>query len=120
SQLLQFASRARGLRSQGLKGAPMPPAQAENWSALLANLDGFLARSAAQTSSFDLIRARVVLEAEIEDDGRAYGDFPDGLADSVVEHVTRVAVRMAQVRALGERPARRSDFVWPVDPVAVT
>ncbi|MHB8878613.1 MAG: M23 family metallopeptidase [Myxococcaceae bacterium] len=121
SALLGFGAQARSLRSGLPLGSAMPPGQADNWREVGSAVDAFLERSAAQTSSFDLIRARVTLEAELEQDARAYGDFPPGLAERVLEQVTRLAVRMSQVRLLGVKTRRSlSAFAWPVDPVVVT
>lgn len=99
----------------------MPPSQLENWRELTAELDRFLTRPPYETSSFDIIRARVGLEAELELDGRTYGDFPDDLASTVVERIGKLAQRMAIVRQLGIKTRfAASRLRWPIQPVAVT
>lgn len=119
--LVAFAARARAQRAATTHGAPMPLLASSNWEQVAFALDKFLQRTPEQTSSFDLIRARVTLEAELELDARTYGDFPAELAERVLEQVTRVAVRMAQVRQLKVQTAEvKLAFEWPVSPVAVT
>jgi murein DD-endopeptidase MepM/ murein hydrolase activator NlpD len=119
--LVAFAARARLHRAAGTVGAPMPLVQAENWEQVSAALEHFLQRAPEETSSFDLIRARVTLEAELELDARAYGDFPADRAEQVLEQVTRLAIRMAQLRQLKVQTHDAPVvFEWPVQPVAVT
>ena len=55
-------------------------AQVDNWKQLNGALDTFLAQPAASTPAVELVRARSTLEAELEADGRIYGDFPPELA----------------------------------------
>ena len=120
--LVGFAARARFHRAKAERGAAMPPLAADNWEELLAALDAFLLRRPGETSSFDVVRARVTTEAELELDARAYGDFPPELAEATLERVTRLAVRMAELRRLRVKTlaSRPPPFVWPVQPVAVT
>ncbi len=117
--LLQFAERARIHRNATAQGGAMPQAQVESWRDVLATLDAHFARGARQTSSHDIVRARVTLEAELEMDARRYGDMPAELAEQVLERVTHLAVRMAEVRRSNERP-RPKPLAWPVEPVVVT
>ncbi len=119
--LVAFAARARAQRAAAAHGSPMPLLATHNWEQVSFALDKFLQRLPEETSSYDLIRARVTLEAELELDARTYGDFPSELAEHVLEQVTRVAVRMAQVRQLKVQTAEvKLAFEWPVSPVAVT
>jgi murein DD-endopeptidase MepM/ murein hydrolase activator NlpD len=120
--LVRFSTEARGWRARTHEGASMPLQEIDNWRGLTAALDSFLDRRADQTSSYDVIRARVTAEAELEMDARTYGDFPSEIAENVVERVTRLAVRMAEVRKLGIKPRERvtTDFAWPIEPVVVT
>jgi murein DD-endopeptidase MepM/ murein hydrolase activator NlpD len=99
----------------------MPGQEVKNWLALESALDAFLERAPRQTSSYDVIRARVTMEAELELDGRRYGDIPGDLADDVTDRIGQLAMRMAQLRRLKVR-AREAmpPFVWPVEPVTVT
>jgi murein DD-endopeptidase MepM/ murein hydrolase activator NlpD len=119
--LLSFATRARAVRSRVKRGSPMPPTQMDNWTAMNATVDDFLARPARETAPLDVVRARVTLEAELEEDARIYGDIPADLADAVLVRVHRLSKRMALVRKLKVKPAPiRLRFSWPVEPVVVT
>jgi murein DD-endopeptidase MepM/ murein hydrolase activator NlpD len=94
----------------------------ENWRRLMEALDALLGQRADRTSSFDVVRARITAEAELELDARTYGDFPSEIAEDVVHRTTRLAVRMAELRRLGvkTRAPARAEFEWPLQPVAVT
>lgn len=119
--LATFATQARATRAQVQRGSPMPEAQVLNWREMNATLDAFLRLSARKTSSLDVVRARVTLEAELEEDARAYGDMPADLADAVLSRMDQLAVRMAELRLLQARPSKKPlQFVWPVDPVVIT
>ncbi|MCP3138876.1 M23 family metallopeptidase [Pyxidicoccus xibeiensis] len=120
--LASFAERARAYRQQVERGGAMPASQAENWEAMNHALDGFLSRPVSRTDSHDVVRARSVLEAELELDGRTYGDMPGALAEAVVLRVGRLAVRMAELRRL-EHPAQTDGLprlAWPLEPVSIT
>jgi murein DD-endopeptidase MepM/ murein hydrolase activator NlpD len=119
--LASFVNQAREYRRQVKRGSPMPSEQAENWEAVTGALDSFLERPAEKTSSLDVIRARVTLEAELEEDARSYGDIPEVLADSVIKRVTQLSVRMSEVRRLMVTTVREVPrFSWPISPVSVT
>lgn len=119
--LLRFGTRARAHRAQVPRGGAMPAPQGENWEEMLALLDHFLHRAAAQTHPLDAVRARVSLDAELELDAQAYGDFPPLLAEEVVERLGKLTVRMAAIRRLGVKPApERPSFTWPLEPTRVT
>lgn len=119
--LTAFANRARLNRAGVARGTPMPVAQAANWEGVLLALDSFLARAAKQTSSYDVVRARVTLEAELEMDARRYSRISPELSDRALERINGLGVRMAELRGLKVRPSRaRPAFAWPVSPVAVT
>jgi murein DD-endopeptidase MepM/ murein hydrolase activator NlpD len=119
--LVTFATQARSSRSQVKQGSPMPGEQVDNWRRMNAALDTFLRKPARKTSSMDVVRARVTLEAELEEDARAYGDIPADLADAVLARMELLAVRMAVLRHLQLKPSRtRPRLVWPVDPVVIT
>ncbi|QRK08920.1 M23 family metallopeptidase [Archangium violaceum] len=119
--LAEFATLARASRAQVPRGSAMPREQADNWRRMNATLDAFLRQSARKTSSLDVVRARVTLEAELEEDARAYGDIPGDLADAVLARVDLLAVRMAQLRRLQLKPSKQPlRFTWPVDPVIIT
>ena len=119
--LATFATQARAARAQVQRGSAMPDAQVINWREMNATLDTFLRQSARKTSSLDVVRARVTLEAELEEDARAYGDMPAELADAVLARMELLAVRMAELRQLQLKPSRKGlRFAWPVEPVAIT
>ncbi|MFZ5470236.1 MAG: M23 family metallopeptidase [Myxococcota bacterium] len=121
SALLRFAGQARIFRGRVPKGSAMPPEQAVAWEEVMGAVEVFLRRPAARTSSFDLVRARVALEAELEMDAQAYGEMPAALADDVLRQVARLAVRMTEVRTLKVKTqALRTSLGWPVDPVTIT
>jgi murein DD-endopeptidase MepM/ murein hydrolase activator NlpD len=116
-----FVNQSRAFRAQVERGSPMTDTQVRNWQQVSAALDAFLERPAARTSSLDIVRARVTLEAELEEDARAYGDIPPELADAVMSRVSLLAVRMTEVRGLLVKSSRQAPRLsWPVFPVAVT
>jgi murein DD-endopeptidase MepM/ murein hydrolase activator NlpD len=120
--LAAFTERARAYRAQVARGGAMPASQAQNWEAMNRALDGFLARPVKGTDAREVLRARSVLEAELEQDGRTYGDMPGALAEAVVLRVGRLAVRMAELRRL-EHPAETDGLprlAWPLAPVSIT
>jgi murein DD-endopeptidase MepM/ murein hydrolase activator NlpD len=103
----------------------MPNAQVENWVEVGNVVDTFLRTPIKQLAPFDVVRARVTLEAELEEDARAYGDIPTALAESVTARVARLAQRMNELKRLQGSPATRSAagplrFTWPINPVSVT
>ncbi|PTL79183.1 M23 family metallopeptidase [Vitiosangium sp. GDMCC 1.1324] len=119
--LAEFATLARAARTQVKQGSAMPRAQVDNWRQMNATLDAFLRQSARKTSSLDVVRARVTLEAELEQDARTYGDIPSDLADAVLARMELLAVRMAELRHLQLKPSKKPiQFAWPVDPVVIT
>ncbi len=119
--LTSFANRAREYRRSLTRGSPMPPEQKANWEGVTGALDAFLQRPAEKTSSLDVIRARVTLESELEEDARSYGDIPESLAQSVIKRVGELAARMADVRRLMVQTINQVPrFTWPISPVSVT
>ncbi len=118
----RFAARARSLRAQTRRGQPMPAEAHENWEALLSQLDALSALPAHRTSSHDVMRARVVTDAELEMDARAYRDFPPELIERAQLTIAHLGVRMAELRQLKPKALRRRkvDYSWPVTPTAVT
>jgi len=120
--LATFAERSKAFRRKVARGGTMPAGQAENWEQMNTLLDAFLARAVERTDARDVTRARGVLEAELEQDGRTYGDMPGALAEAVVLRVGRLAVRMSELRRL-EHPEDADGLPrlsWPVDPVTIT
>ncbi|MBJ6760992.1 M23 family metallopeptidase [Myxococcaceae bacterium JPH2] len=121
--LTDFAEQAKALRKQVKRGSAMPADEARNWERMNAALDAFLARPVERTDSRDVARARSVLEAELEQDARLYGDMSSALAEGVVLRVGGLAVRMAELRRLEHPPepvGGPPTLVWPVEPVTVT
>ncbi|WP_239576843.1 M23 family metallopeptidase [Archangium primigenium] len=124
--LEHFVTLARATRQDVVQGSPMPDAQVVNWREINTWLDVFLRAPVPRTSSLDVVRTRTTLESELELDARLYGDIPADLADAVLARMDALATRMAELRRLQARAARRSTslqsnrFAWPVDPVVVT
>lgn len=121
--LESFVKVARSARGQAVRGSAMPDTQVANWREMNEVLDAFLLRAVKQTAPLDVVRARVTLEAELEEDARTYGDIPGDLAEAVLARVERLVVRMAELRRLQFKPSpskRRLVFAWPVDPVVIT
>ncbi|MFL5343704.1 MAG: M23 family metallopeptidase [Hyalangium sp.] len=119
--LAAFINQARESRRQVKRGSPMPTEQEGNWAKVTGSLDAFLRRPAEKTSSLDIVRARATLESELEEDARSYGDIPEALAESVMTRVTKLEVRMAEVRRLMVQTVNVIPrFTWPISPVSVT
>lgn len=119
--LLAFVARSQYHRQSLERGSVMPQEQVENWWEMGRVVDTFLRRSAQSVSALDIVRARVTLEGELEEDARAYGDMPAALAESVTARVSRLARRMNELKRLHARatPAPRQQFGWPVRPVVI-
>lgn len=122
SALLLLGNALREGRGAAPRGAAMPAAQAEAWSRALAGVEAFLERKAAQVSPHDLVRARLVLEAELEADAVRWGDFPVALAARTQALLEGLRTRQREVAALKvrARPVDPKRFVWPLEPVVVT
>lgn len=119
--LMRFAAAARAERGSVPPGSKMPAGAVKNWLMLNVAVDQFLARPAAKTSSYDVVRARITAEAELELDARAYGDIPVDLAENVIDRVNKLATRMAEVRRLHVLTHKKKTmFIWPVEPAVVT
>ena len=120
--LTAFADRARAYRQQVARGGAMPASQEENWSWMNRALDGFMSRALAPEDARGVERARSVLEAELEQDGRTYGDMPGALAEGVMVRVGRLALLMAAMHRQ-EHPGDADGLprlAWPVSPVSLT
>ncbi|MDC0714008.1 M23 family metallopeptidase [Stigmatella sp. ncwal1] len=116
-----FVDQARAYRRVVERGSPMTSSQVQNWEQINGALDAFLERPAAKTSSLDVVRARVTLESELEEDARTYGDIPPELAEAVMSRVSLLAVRMTEVRGLVVKSSRQAPRLsWPLEPVSVT
>ncbi|QSQ19755.1 M23 family metallopeptidase [Pyxidicoccus parkwayensis] len=120
--LTAFTEQARVYRAQVVRGGAMPAPQVDNWESMNHALDGFLAQPVKATDARDVALARRVLEAELEQDGRTYGDMPGTLAEAVVLRVGRLVVRLAELRRL-EHPEQVDELprlMWPLAPVNIT
>lgn len=120
--LLRFGNLVRAARAGAKKGAAMPAAQAAAWGEALAGVETFLASPTAQMSPYDLVRARVVLEAELESDAALWGDFPVEVAARAQGLIGGVRERLASVQAL-RHPVKAVNwkrFAWPLEPVVIT
>ena len=120
--LVRFGEQVRSGRNGAPKGAAMPAAQVAGWGAALTGVEAFLATETATMSPFDLVRARVVLEAELEADAALWGDFPKELADRTQKLIGGLKARQVAVNALKARPrsVNWKRFSWPVQPVVIT
>lgn len=120
ASLIAFAHRARTHRAE-LRDAPLSSEQIRNWDEVMTAVDELLQRPPRETSSYDVIRARVTLEAELELDARNHAELPAELVSAVELRMARLGFRMAELRRLKLRPnLLHPDFIWPVSPVAVT
>lgn len=120
--LVRFGNTVREGRRAARPGAKMPATQAQAWSEALAQVGALLARPVAETAPSDVVRAGVVVEAELESDAQHFGDFPKELALAAQDTLAQLrqrnaAVVAARVRPLAVKPSR---FRWPVAPVVVT
>ncbi|HET9553408.1 MAG TPA: M23 family metallopeptidase [Anaeromyxobacteraceae bacterium] len=116
--LVRFAAEARTRRLRGRGGQGFPPEAEAAWRALVAELDGYLARPLPQTPLLELVRAQVTVEAEWDYDLRRYGAAPPDLARLVLPRAQRFGVRIQASRALGltmftKRPPGR--LRWPIE-----
>lgn len=120
--LTAFAQQAQAFRAKVQRGSAMPVDQVRNWEAMNAALDAFLARPVEHTDTRDLTRARGVMEAELEQDARLYGDMPGSLAEAVVVRVGRLIVRASTLRRweTPPEPSGPPRLGWPVAPVTIT
>ena len=122
SALSAFTGKARAYRAQVARGGSMPASQVANWEAMTRVLDGFLSQPVKASDARDVTHVRGVLEAELEQDGRTYGDMPGALAEAVVQRVGRLALLLAQMHRL-ENPADPDALprlTWPLAPVKLT
>nr|WP_225937794.1 M23 family metallopeptidase [Myxococcus sp. RHSTA-1-4] len=120
--LAAFAERARMYRQQVARGGAMPDSQVENWEGMNRALDGFMSRPLGRSDARGVEQARSVLEAELEQDGRTYGDMPGTLAEAVMLRVGRLALLMASMHRQ-EHPEAAGGLPrlsWPVAPVSIT
>ncbi|MGE6760967.1 M23 family metallopeptidase [Corallococcus interemptor] len=124
ARLTLFAEKAQAYRVKAQRGSAMPVEQVRNWEAMNAALDAFLDLPVEQTDTRDLTRARGVMEAELEQDARLYGDMPGALAEAVVVRVGRLIVRASTLRRWAQTPAEETfgppRLAWPVEPVTIT
>jgi murein DD-endopeptidase MepM/ murein hydrolase activator NlpD len=122
--LAEFAQRARAYRQQVARGGSMPDSQVENWQWMNRALDGFMSRPLGREDARGVEQARGVLEAELEQDGRTYGDMPGALAEAVMVRVGRLALLTAMMHRQS-RPQPPDveglpNLTWPVTPVSIT
>ena len=118
--LLAFVARSQFHRQHLEQGSVMPQEQVENWWEMGRVVDTFLRRPVKEVSALDIVRARVTLEGELEEDARAYGDIPAALVESLTTRVSRLARRMAELKRLQERRAPPpQQLAWPVRPVVI-
>jgi murein DD-endopeptidase MepM/ murein hydrolase activator NlpD len=116
--LLRFAAEARTRRLRAAAGRGFPPEAEAAWRRLTAQLDDYLARPLPQTPLLELVRSSVTLEAEWDFDQRRYGAPPADLARLVTSRASRLTLRIATSRAIGNtmfaaRPPGR--LRWPIE-----
>jgi murein DD-endopeptidase MepM/ murein hydrolase activator NlpD len=115
--LVRFAAEARARRGRPAGRQGFPDEAVLAWRDLASELDLYLARPLPQTPLFELVRARVTVEAEWDYDQRRYGPAPEALARIVEERAARFGRRLDAARAMGfalfasPPPAR---LRWPV------
>lgn len=119
--LLEFVARSQEHRARSEPGSVMPREQVENWEAVGRVVDTFLRRPVKEMAALDLVRARLTLEGELEEDARVYGDFPAALAESLTVRVSRLARSLAELKRQQQRAvaSKLPRFDWPLHPVAI-
>lgn len=117
--LFGFSDAVAAARVNVTRGAKMSAPASGAWLAVLAEVDRFLARPAEQSSPFDLARARLVLQAELEADAQLYGDFPETVAEGTQKSLGALTQRLAQVAPV-QHLVDLKRFIWPISPVVVT
>lgn len=119
--LEDFAARSRVIRTQVLTGSAMHELQVENWLSLEAQLRAWMRRPAKETPLEEVRHARAVLEAELGEDARVYGDIPAELAEAVLARLDRLELREARLKPRRRRkPNEPALLAWPVYPVYIT
>lgn len=119
SALFAFSDRVEAARPSATRGQKMPQGPADAWLAVLAELDLFLMRTPAQTSPFDVARARIVLQSQLAADAQLYGDFPAVVAEGAQRTLFLLSARLALVMPVQKRVDPKQ-FAWPVEPVVIT
>jgi len=118
--LLAFVARSQAYRHEQELGSAMPQGQVENWREMGRVVDTFLQRPAKKMAALDIVRARVTLEGELEEDARAYGDIPAALVESLTTRLSRLARRMTELKRLQTRTAPvPQQLAWPLHPVVI-
>jgi murein DD-endopeptidase MepM/ murein hydrolase activator NlpD len=121
-ELIRFGNLVRAGRGGAKKGAAMPAQQVEAWNAALGGVETFLTTATATMSPYDLVRARVVLEAELEADAALWGDFPPAVASRAQGLIGTVREKLVAVNTMRHplKPVNWKRFAWPVAPVVIT
>jgi murein DD-endopeptidase MepM/ murein hydrolase activator NlpD len=116
--LVRFTTEARARRARLPAQPPFPREVVLAWSALVEELDRYLARPLPQTPLLELVRARVTVEAEWDYDQRRFGAPPPELAAEIAARAVRFGRRVDTARALGfalfTRPPPPK-LRWPVE-----
>lgn len=108
---LQFVGEVRQARLRH-QGRPQPPESLEAWE----RLDEALAGKGPMTRR-DLIRVRLVMEAELGFDVAAHTDVPAAFIGTIRARMQAVAARMRSAPLPDAEPSR---FAWPVRPAVIT
>ncbi|MGQ0508446.1 MAG: M23 family metallopeptidase [Myxococcaceae bacterium] len=111
------------------RGKPMGAIQLQNWREFLRETDRFLAAGVVPSSDQRMLRLRATIESELESDAQTYSQISESLQDDILEHETKLGLRMARVqRASEDRQggasttktyASKLGLIWPLSPIRV-
>jgi murein DD-endopeptidase MepM/ murein hydrolase activator NlpD len=121
--LLRFAAEARDRRGRLPPGRGFPAEASAAWTALAAELDGYLARALPETPLLELVRARVTVEAEWDYDERRFGPAPAPIRALVGSRAERFGRRIDTARALGMGLFARvapPRLRWPIEDAGIS
>ncbi len=117
--LFSFSNQLDGARVGATRGQPMSPLPAQAWLSMLGEVEQFLVRPIERTSSFDVARARLILQTQFSADAQLYGDFPAAVADRAQRSIGLLSARLAALSPAAPR-ANVRHFLWPIQPVVIT
>lgn len=117
--LFAFSDRVETARVGVSRGQKMSPASSAAWGSMLAELDTFLTRTPAQTSPFDLVRARLILQTQLATDAQLFGDIPSAIAEGAQRTIGLLSARLTAISPV-QTYADLRRFVWPIVPAVIT
>lgn len=121
--LLRFTLEEQDRRHHSSAQKGFPDDEVEAWRGLAQELDQYLQRPLPQTPLFELIRARITVETELEYDHRRWGDAPGELEELLGPRLARFGARIAASRGLGRRTfvkAKPPPLRWPLAPAGIS